>query len=318
MFQRMAVWLRDEVGARLSLVGGSLVLGRSNACHVVLDDPTVSRQHAIVVEVDGGARVVPLGRTGVRVQGTAVDEPVVARDGDVLEIARSRFTFEIRQPKEPPMWHLEIGARRYPVRSTPPFRIGGESADLSLPGWPDAAVTLYPTPTALLAELHAPVVVDGSADRDGEVLVRLAMNATLTLAGTTVRVVQAAEAAATLDLTAAPSSASLELMPNGALLTLTADKVYAVWLPHKRGDLVAALLLPPNGLHPGAWVPDEVLIPRVWGAEHASRTQLNTLIHRTRISLGEAGLNGPAILERAPGGGATRFRLSPHAVTSVA
>lgn len=314
----MPVWLRDEAGARLALVGGSLVLGRSNACHVVLDDPTVSRQHAIVVEVDGGARVVPLGRTGVRVRGASIDEPTIATDGDVLEIARSRFTFEIRQPKEPPLWHLEIGARRYPVRPTPPFRVGGESADLSLPGWPDPAVTLYPTPSALLAELHAPVRVEGSADADGEALVRLVKNAALSFAGITVRVVQAGDAPATLDLTAAPTAASLELMPNGALLTLTTEKVHAVWLPQRRGDLVAALLLPPNGLAPGAWVPDEVLIPRVWGTEQASRTQLNTLIHRTRVSLGEAGLNGPAIVERAQGGGATRFRLSPHAVTSVA
>ncbi|MFO0619183.1 MAG: FHA domain-containing protein [Polyangiaceae bacterium] len=271
----MTVWLRDEGGARLALVGGSLVLGRSNACHVVLDDPTVSRQHAIIVEVDGGARVVPLGRAGVRVRGAQIDEPALALHGDVLEIARSRFTFEIQRPREPARWHLELGGRRYPVRAAPPFRVGGDSADLSLPGWPDPAITLYPTPSALLAELHAAITVGGSKDHEGEALVRLSTNATLAFGGVTLRVVQADDAPATLDLTAAPTHASLELMPNGALLTLTAEKVYAVW-PCSAGETSSPPCCSRRTDCSLARMPDEVPDPRSSGGASTRRGPSST------------------------------------------
>lgn len=311
----MPVWLRDERGVRTPLVGGTLLLGRSNACHIVLTDPSVSRQHALIVEIEGGARVVPLGRTGVSLSGVQLDEPALARDGDVLALGAARFTLDVSTPSGDAVWHLEVGASRYPVRAAG-FRLGsGTAPDLALPGWPERAATLYPTPTRLLAELHAPLEVTGSEDADG--IVRLGSNATLGYGGVLARVVMADAVPATLDLTAAPSSASVELMPKGALLRMTTDRAHAVWLPLKRGDLVAALLSPPAGHTPGGWIRDEVLIPRIWGGEHATRTQLNTLIHRTRVSLGEAGLNGPAIVERQRGGGATRFRLAPHATTSV-
>jgi len=309
------VWLRDERGVRTPLVGGTLLLGRSSACHVVLSDPSLSRQHALVIEIEGGARVVPLGRAGVSLSGARLDEPAIARDGDVLALGAARFTLEVSTPSDSAAWHLEVGTSRYPVRGAG-FRLGGGPAcELVLPGWPERAATLYPTTSRLLADVHAGLEVTGSEDAEG--MLRLGANATLGYAGISVRVVLAGAVPATLDLTAAPSSASIELMPNGALLRLMLDRGHAVWLPLKRGDLVAALLSPPAGQAPGSWVADDLLIPRIWGGASATRTQLNTLIHRTRVSLGEAGLNGPGILERQRGGGATRFRLAVHATTSV-
>jgi DNA-binding winged helix-turn-helix (wHTH) protein len=64
-------------------------------------------------------------------------------------------------------------------------------------------------------------------------------------------------------------------------------------------------------------VSDELLIPRVWGGESATREQLNTLIHRTRVTLVAAGLNGPGLIERAPGGKSTRARVAERARVSV-
>jgi DNA-binding winged helix-turn-helix (wHTH) protein len=64
-------------------------------------------------------------------------------------------------------------------------------------------------------------------------------------------------------------------------------------------------------------VDDDTLVTRVWGRDGASRTQVNVLIHRARQSLTVAGLNGPALLERAPGGGATRFRIAPGARVEI-
>lgn len=99
----------------------------------------------------------------------------------------------------------------------------------------------------------------------------------------------------------------LERGAGGATLRVGRDAGRAAWLPHKRADLVASLLQPPSGDPMGAWVGDEVLASSIWGPTGASRTQLNTLIHRARESLSEAGLDGAALIERAPGGGATRF-----------
>jgi len=42
----------------------------------------------------------------------------------------------------------------------------------------------------------------------------------------------------------------------------------------------------------------------------ATRVPLNVLLHRVRGSLTQAGLSGPALVQRAPGGGAVRLRLA--------
>jgi hypothetical protein len=48
-----------------------------------------------------------------------------------------------------------------------------------------------------------------------------------------------------------------------------------------------------------------------------TRPEINTLISRCRRDLVEAGLAGPRLLERTPGGGATRIRLAPDAEVVV-
>jgi len=90
-----------------------------------------------------------------------------------------------------------------------------------------------------------------------------------------------------------------------------------VFLPSKRADLLAALLAPMHGQRAGDWISDEVLSERIWGNQQGSRTQLNTLIHRARASLSEAGVDGPALIERAPGGGATRLVLDADTTVSI-
>jgi hypothetical protein len=44
-----------------------------------------------------------------------------------------------------------------------------------------------------------------------------------------------------------------------------------------------------------------------------SRPEINMLISRCRRDLVEAGLAGPRLIERAPGGGGTRLALAPGA-----
>lgn len=112
-----------------------------------------------------------------------------------------------------------------------------------------------------------------------------------------------------------PATVSFERVPNGALLRLGSSGQLA-FLANRRADLVAGLL-PPLAAAVGEWVEDDVLCERVWGSAGGTRERLNTLLHRARASLTEAGLDGARLLERAPGGGATRFAAAPDAKVSV-
>ncbi len=312
----MTVSLRDAAGVSIGLSQGSLLIGRAPSCHVVVSDPHASRRHVLVLEGEACALVVPLGRTQIELRGAPISEPTEARHGDVLVVGGARFTFEIPELSTSPAWSLEVGGRLYPVRRSG-FRIGGsESADVRLPGWPPDGAKLFPVTGALLAEIEGPVTTTERVDESG--LARLGDGSRLSCGGFSVVVRASIAALETADYNPAPSHAAIELMPNGALLRLTLDREHRVWLPQKRGDLVAALLSPLAGVRPGDWVSDDLLVQRVWGSESVTRTQLNTLIHRTRMSLSGAGLNGPSLLERAPGGGATRLRLAKDAEVSVA
>jgi hypothetical protein len=168
---------------------------------------------------------------------------------------------------------------------------------------------------AVVAEIDPSISVAGGVEADG--LVTLTRGSRLSVAGLTATLVLLGDERATLDLDASPTEAHLELMPNGGLLKLRTDRLHCVWLPQKRGDLLAALLSHRGAHGAGDWVPDEVLIPRVWGSEPITRAQVNTLIHRARLTLSAAGLHGAKIIERAPGGGSTRIRLARGASTSV-
>lgn len=90
-----------------------------------------------------------------------------------------------------------------------------------------------------------------------------------------------------------------------------------MYLAERRCNLVAALLSPTRPYAPGEFVHDEAVIPRVWPHKHKSRSDLNTLLHRVRRDLMTAGVDGAALIERAKGGGATRFRLAPAATVVV-
>ena len=73
---------------------GITLLGRSLDCHVTIEDPLVSRQHARIVIDDNGAFVEDLGsRNGVKVNGMTVREPTSMKDGDRLRIGTQDLVF---------------------------------------------------------------------------------------------------------------------------------------------------------------------------------------------------------------------------------
>jgi hypothetical protein len=79
-------------------IGWSLI-GRSAAARIRLDDPTVSRRHALVVRTgDGEVRVLDdRSLNGVRVNGERVEWGSLA-DGDELAIGRFRLYLVEREP----------------------------------------------------------------------------------------------------------------------------------------------------------------------------------------------------------------------------
>jgi hypothetical protein len=115
------------------------------------------------------------------------------------------------------------------------------------------------------------------------------------------------------------SVARLSFLPRGGRMELAVlgGRSVTVYLAERRCNLVACLLKPPDPFAPGDFVDDEVVIPRVWPNQARGRTDLNTLLHRARKDLVAAGIDGAALIERADGGGATRFTLLPGAAVSV-
>jgi hypothetical protein len=86
--------LRHE-GRAILLGNQGAVLGRSRECDVTVEDANVSRKHAEVRPSGGKWIVRDLGSTnGIKVNGRRVDGAQSLKPGDVIEMGRSRLTFE--------------------------------------------------------------------------------------------------------------------------------------------------------------------------------------------------------------------------------
>lgn len=73
---------------------GITIVGRSLDCHLSIEDPLVSREHARIMIDDDGARVEDLrSRNGVRVNGLTVRKPTALCDGDRIRIGTQDFVF---------------------------------------------------------------------------------------------------------------------------------------------------------------------------------------------------------------------------------
>lgn len=73
-----------------------LLLGRDERCHLVLDDPTVSRRHARLWQRDGAWSIEDLRSTnGTRVNGWRIDDARL-HDGDRLVLGAAELVFRER------------------------------------------------------------------------------------------------------------------------------------------------------------------------------------------------------------------------------
>jgi pSer/pThr/pTyr-binding forkhead associated (FHA) protein len=90
-------------GALLPLAGRVTRLGRSMSADVEIDDGTVSRRHALIVQRDGRAVLLNDGSlNGTWLNGERVDHAVLA-DGDEIALgdARLRYVEVAETPTDP-------------------------------------------------------------------------------------------------------------------------------------------------------------------------------------------------------------------------
>jgi DNA-binding winged helix-turn-helix (wHTH) protein len=84
------VWGAREV----ALAEGENVLGRDPLAAVPIDDATVSRHHARIVILAGGARLEDLGsKNGTWLRGRRIASPEALADGDEIRVGPAVLTF---------------------------------------------------------------------------------------------------------------------------------------------------------------------------------------------------------------------------------
>jgi hypothetical protein len=75
------------------LTQGEFLIGRSAECQLALDDPLVSRRHAVLIVTADSVTAKDLSsRNGVLVNGTRLEEPLKLTDGDRIMIGSQEMT----------------------------------------------------------------------------------------------------------------------------------------------------------------------------------------------------------------------------------
>jgi hypothetical protein len=83
-------------GRRMVVGPAGVSLGRSRQCDVVLDDPSISRQHAEIRPRGGSWVLTDLGSTnGSSINGRRIEQPEVIKPGDEIELGTLVLTFEL-------------------------------------------------------------------------------------------------------------------------------------------------------------------------------------------------------------------------------
>ena len=88
-------------GSRYRIEGSEMRIGRHPEAHVLLDDVTVSRRHALLTVVDGAVVLTDQASlNGTYVGGERVDSHVL-RDGDEIQIGRFHLVFQEGPQSDP-------------------------------------------------------------------------------------------------------------------------------------------------------------------------------------------------------------------------
>ena len=86
----------------LELSPGTFSIGRSADCQLSLDDPLVSRRHALLQVRDNEVSVEDAGsRNGVLVNGTKIEQRTKVGDGDQITIGSQEMTISVIAESDP-------------------------------------------------------------------------------------------------------------------------------------------------------------------------------------------------------------------------
>lgn len=112
--------------------GASVSVGREQSADFVLDHPTVSRQHAVIVQDSQGFKLVVLSKSGLTaIDGTQVHGEVDLYDGSVIHFGQLSFTFRSpeahRKPSSGPSAQYGLGGSS---PSNPGFGSGSSNPGL--------------------------------------------------------------------------------------------------------------------------------------------------------------------------------------------
>ena len=312
-------WLRTD-DTRLPLEG-SLLIGRNFDCDLVLSSERVSRHHALVRVTGAGVEVVALG-TGPTVFASKAIEGVQAlRAGDHFEIDGHTFSLEVDALDVGPglQWFIEPKPGRLVRVGSERITVGGGDDDVAVSAWPASAVALAALGERLVLEANVAEVRVGRTLDVGE-MTHVASGDLIACGTVALRVVALpADPSKPTAVNAADelvSSAVLSFFPRGGRLSLRiGTRERKVYLAEKRSELVALLFRPPAPYAAGEFIPDAVLLDRLWPGGEAARTDLNTLLWRVRRDFADAGLDRVNLFERK--GGGLRVRLPPGAHVAV-
>ena len=84
----MKAFLSQIETARNLDLGGVSIIGRSPECQIIVEDPRVSRRHAMIRKQDGGFYLFDLGSfNGIYLNGSRVTAARQLRHGDTLSFA---------------------------------------------------------------------------------------------------------------------------------------------------------------------------------------------------------------------------------------
>lgn len=308
-------------GLAFRIDAAGLLLGRHRTCDVQLADQTASRRHALLRIAPSGVELVVLGKGPVHVNEVACTDLVALGDGDRVRLPGLEASIRVEAVDEsvPTRYCLGHGRQRFPIRAER-FVVGtSAAAQVGKAGWPDEILVLRCAQRELYVEAaqpgatlnHRPLVPGEQAMVDA--------TDGISYAGEIFRVELAEDGDASTNLHGSspqPAGVMLHPLPRGGRVTFVfSDGERAAYLPGRRFKLIRALVAPPAPYVPGGYVPDAELVALVWDDddEVGGRQDINVLLTRCRHDLVSAGIAANALLERAPGGGATRVLLAPGA-----
>ncbi len=312
--------LPDGMAVRVGVDG--VLIGRHRTCDVQLADETASRRHALVRVAGDAVELVVLGRHPVDCNGAPCTAVHTLAPGDRLRFPGFECQVRVEHHEDSVgiAYRLVRGRERFQILASPYIVGTSPAARVVIAGWPGEALRFQLPQGVLVVELAEPGGTLNGAALAAGAPTALQAGDQLGYGGETFRIEQADDGDASTVLTSpstAPTAVVLRPLPRGGRITFTfADGDRTVYVPGRRYQLLAALLAPPSPHVAGDYLPDAELVPLVWNDtdEVGGRQDINVVLTRCRQDLVAAGIAATSLVERAPGGRATRVVLAAGAI----